>query len=113
MSRRGPFPARTRSSGCRRSVEPDQGLAPTHTHRYTIRLETTQVDHEREIARIVRAMGRKKWIAESRDAIPGATDRETVTILTFVQSTRTERAPNAPVRERIVTSGASVPRRFR
>lgn len=58
-------------------------------------------------------MGRKKWALESRDAIPGATDQEIVTILTFVQTTATERAPNAPVPSSIVKSGASVPRRFR
>ena len=83
------------------------------THRYVVRLATTRLDHDREIARIVRAMSRKKWAVESRDVVPGASDRETVTILTFVQVTATERAPNAPVPSNIVTSGASVPRRFR
>ena len=104
VTKRGPDP--------RTGAGPGQESATAHVHRYTVQLSTTQLDHEREITQIVRAMNRKKWAVESRNAIPGASDRETVTILTFVQTTSTERVPNAPVRDSSVKSGASVPRRF-
>ncbi len=114
--------SRTRTPAVQRPLKPTGGAPTTgpeietpdtFTHHYVVRLATTQLNHDREIAAIVRAMGRKKWAVESRESIPGASAGETVTVLMFVQTTLTERSPNAPVNASIVKSGASVSRRHR
>lgn len=92
---------------------PEIGTSDAFTHHYVVRLATTQLDHDREIATITRAMARKKWAVESRELRPGASTGATVTVLMFVLTTRTEQSPNAPVSASIVKSGASLPRRHR
>lgn len=81
------------------------------THYHVVRLSTTYLNHEKEMASIAKAMGKKGWALQSRQSTSNE-GKETVSVLTFEQVTKKKKAPKPPIKGNVTKKGGLLARLF-